>query len=67
MVRKRATSTEPTANVEVSAGSWDNYRVMGDIANSLNQSGTLRGRAVLNMNKATVIPTCYLKKSYLYC
>ncbi|EPX3187286.1 TonB-dependent siderophore receptor [Acinetobacter baumannii] len=46
MVRKRATSTEPTANVEVSAGSWDNYRVMGDIANSLNQSGTVRGRAV---------------------
>lgn len=51
MVRKRATSKEPTANMEVSAGSWGNYRVMGDIANSLNQSGTVRGRAVAQYEK----------------
>ena len=46
MARKRATSKEPAANIEVSGGSWNNYRVMGDIANSLNDSGSLRGRAV---------------------
>lgn len=46
MVRKRATSKVPTANIEVTGGSWNNYGVMGDIANSLNDSGTLRGRAV---------------------
>ncbi|WHP07435.1 MULTISPECIES: TonB-dependent siderophore receptor [Acinetobacter] len=46
MIRKRATSKVPTANLEVSGGSWNNYRVMGDIANSLNESGALRGRAV---------------------
>ena len=46
MVRKRATSDVPTANIEVSGGSWNNYRVMGDVANSLNESGSLRGRAV---------------------
>lgn len=46
MVRKRATSKVPAANIEVSGGSWDNYRVLGDISNRLNQSGSLRGRAV---------------------
>lgn len=46
MVRKRATSKIPAANIEVTGGSWNNYSVMGDIANSLNDSGTLRGRAV---------------------
>lgn len=46
MARKRATSKEPAANIEVSGGSWNNYRVMGDIGNSLNDSGSLRGRAV---------------------
>lgn len=46
MVRKRAISKVPAANIEVSGGSWNNYRVMGDIANSLNESGSLRGRAV---------------------
>ena len=63
MVRKRATSTEPTANVEVSAGSWDNYRVMGDIANSLINQGQYVDEQWPNMNKATAIPTCCLKKS----
>ncbi|MGA6134981.1 ferric-rhodotorulic acid/ferric-coprogen receptor FhuE [Acinetobacter dispersus] len=46
MIRKRATSTVPTGNLEVSGGSWNNYRVTGDISNSLNESGSLRGRAV---------------------
>lgn len=46
MVRKRAISKVPVANIEVSGGSWNNYRVMGDVANSLNESGSLRGQAV---------------------
>ena len=60
-------STEPTANVEVSAGSWDNYRVMGDIANSLNQSGTVRGRAVAQYEQGDSYTDLLSKKSYLYC
>lgn len=47
MVRKRATSKDVTANLEVSAGTWNTYRTMGDIAGGLNQSGSVRGRAVM--------------------
>ncbi|MGQ0892094.1 TonB-dependent siderophore receptor [Acinetobacter baumannii] len=47
MVRKRATSKELTGNIAVSGGSWDTYRTTADISNRLNESGSLRGRAVV--------------------
>ena len=47
MIRKRATSKKTTANLEVSGGSWDTYRVMGDVAGALNAEGTVRLRGVV--------------------
>ncbi len=51
MIRKTANSTVPTANLEVSGGSWNQYHVMGDVANALNQDGSFRGRAVISYNE----------------
>ncbi|WIE48183.1 TonB-dependent siderophore receptor [Pseudomonas sp. GM17] len=45
-VRKRGQST-PQTEVTLSGGSWDNYRGQVDTGGPLNQSGTLRGRAVV--------------------
>ncbi|MFJ4375233.1 TonB-dependent siderophore receptor [Pseudomonas japonica] len=45
-VRKRGQAT-PTTSVTLSAGSWDNYRGQLDSGGPLNESGTLRGRAVV--------------------
>ncbi|MBN6715897.1 TonB-dependent siderophore receptor [Pseudomonas capsici] len=45
MVRKRPTAT-PQLSITTSAGSWDRYRTEVDASNKLNESGTLRGRAV---------------------
>lgn len=46
-VRKRGTETAHT-ELSLSAGSWDNYREQLDTGGPLNNSGTLRGRAVLS-------------------
>ena len=43
LIRKRALST-PQATVSVSAGSWNNYRVEGDVTGPLGLDGALRGR-----------------------
>lgn len=45
LVRKRPTDT-PQVSVTTSAGSWDRYRTEVDTSNKLNDSGTIRGRAV---------------------
>ncbi|BAP45655.1 TonB-dependent siderophore receptor precursor [Pseudomonas sp. StFLB209] len=45
-VRKRG-STTPHTELTLSAGSWDNYRGQVDTGGPLNDSGTLRGRAVV--------------------
>lgn len=45
-VRKRPTA-DFNAEVEVSAGSWNNYRLEGDVSGTLNEAGNLRGRAVV--------------------
>lgn len=47
MIRKRATSKKTTANLEVSGGSWDTYRTMGDVSGALNEAGTARLRGVV--------------------
>lgn len=45
-VRKRGSAT-PHTEITLSAGSWDNYRGQIDTGGPLNDSGTLRGRAVV--------------------
>jgi outer membrane receptor for ferric coprogen and ferric-rhodotorulic acid len=46
LIRKR-----PTANTQInltaSLGSWDNYRAMVDVSGSINNSESIRGRAVV--------------------
>ncbi|WP_230385598.1 TonB-dependent siderophore receptor [Pseudomonas putida] len=44
-VRKRGQNKGHTS-VTLSAGSWDNYRSQVDVGGPLNESGTVRGRAV---------------------
>lgn len=46
MVRKKPLQNFK-ASVSASAGSWDTYRTDIDVSSPLNQSGSLRGRAVL--------------------
>ncbi|WP_043229273.1 TonB-dependent receptor [Pseudomonas sp. CF161] len=45
-VRKRGQAT-PQTELTMSAGSWDNYRGQVDTGGPLNDSGTIRGRAVV--------------------
>ncbi|KAB0494056.1 TonB-dependent siderophore receptor [Pseudomonas vancouverensis] len=45
-VRKRGQATAQT-DVTLSGGSWDNYRGQVDTGGPLNDSGTIRGRAVV--------------------
>ena len=47
-VRKRGQEQAATT-VTLSAGSWDNYRGQVDVGGPLNESGTVRGRAVASL------------------
>ncbi len=49
LVRKRPLA-ENQLQLTTSAGSWDNYRADIDATGPLNESGTLRGRAVASYN-----------------
>lgn len=46
--RKKATATELTGAVEMRYGSWNRFGLGLDIANKLNDSGSLRGRLVVD-------------------
>ncbi|MEN5017288.1 ferric-rhodotorulic acid/ferric-coprogen receptor FhuE [Erwinia sp. Eh17-17] len=46
MVRKHADSKVLTGNFSAETGSWDKQRYTGDISTPLNESGTVRGRAI---------------------
>lgn len=46
MVRKRAQNAF-SANATLSAGSWENYRLEGDVTGPLNEDKSLRGRVVV--------------------
>ena len=54
-VRKRPTDVF-TANWLVSGGTWDNYRLEGDVSGPLNDNKSLRGRAVIS----------YVDRGYVY-
>lgn len=45
-IRKHANSKEFTGNIDISAGSWDNYGVSTDISTPLNSDGNIRARFV---------------------
>ncbi|WP_418186171.1 TonB-dependent siderophore receptor [Aliarcobacter vitoriensis] len=45
-IRKHANSKEFTGNVNLNAGSWDNYGASADISTPLNSDGSVRARIV---------------------
>ena len=49
LVRKRALAT-PATSLEMRAGSWDRYGAQLDASGSLNAEGTLRGRALVDVD-----------------
>ncbi|WP_283710050.1 TonB-dependent siderophore receptor [Pseudoalteromonas prydzensis] len=46
LVRKRASNTDLTGYVDLSIGSWNKKELTVDLANGLNDSGSVRGRVV---------------------
>lgn len=46
MVRKHADSKVLTGSLSAETGSWDKQRYVGDVTVPLNESGTVRGRAI---------------------
>ncbi|QKF78104.1 TonB-dependent siderophore receptor [Arcobacter defluvii] len=46
MIRKHANSKEFTGNINISAGSWDDYSIKTDISTPLNDNGSIRARFV---------------------
>lgn len=46
LVRKHAVSQDVQAQFSATAGSWNDYRVEGDVSAPLNTEGTIRGRVV---------------------
>jgi outer-membrane receptor for ferric coprogen and ferric-rhodotorulic acid len=65
-VRKRPTK-DFQARVDVSAGSWDNRRIEGDVSGSLNADGSVRGRLVLvNQNKDSYLDRYSTEKNVAY-
>lgn len=61
MIRKKASSNVPKGSIEVSGGTWDQVHLMGDVSNSLNPSGSLRGRAVVSYDESDSFRTDYKK------
>jgi outer membrane receptor for ferric coprogen and ferric-rhodotorulic acid len=51
LIRKRPTA-DFNANITASAGSWNAGRLSGDISGSLNENGSIRGRAVAAYNSS---------------
>lgn len=47
LVRKHANSKEFTGYVNGGFGSWNNWQVSADVGGALNESGSIRGRAVV--------------------
>lgn len=48
LVRKKASSASPFASVNLSAGSWNNYRATLDTGTGFNTEGSVRGRLVIS-------------------
>jgi len=64
-IRKRGEST-PHTQLSLSAGTWDNYRGQVDTGGPLNDSGTLRGRAVLTQQTRQYFYDIGARKDQIY-
>lgn len=66
LIRKRPT-VEPQVSVTLGTGSWDNYRGEVDASSALNDSGSIRGRAVVALtDKNSYIDSYSSKRQLLY-
>ncbi|WP_353632763.1 TonB-dependent siderophore receptor [Pseudomonas vranovensis] len=64
-IRKKPTS-EFSGHVTGSAGSWDNYRSEVDVSGPLNESGTVRGRAVAALQDKHSFQDHYERQTNVY-
>lgn len=65
LVRKRPTrETQVSANI--SAGSWERYRLQGDLSGAINDAGTVRGRAVVALEDGKSYLDRYEKQRDLF-
>ena len=65
MIRKKPTR-EFKASVTGSAGSWNNYRTVGDISGPLNDDGSVRGRFVTAFQDADSYLDHYSRKNEVF-
>ncbi|AIR90606.1 TonB-dependent siderophore receptor [Pseudomonas cremoricolorata] len=66
LIRKRPTA-ERQALIDMSAGSWDDYKTMVDLSSPLNADNTLRGRTVISYNTAnSYLDTAQKENQLLY-
>lgn len=65
LIRKKPT-TEFKGNLQLGAGSWDNYRSQIDISGPLTDSGNVRGRAVAAYQDKQSFMDHYSRKTSVY-
>lgn len=65
LVRKRPTR-ETQASGNISAGSWERYRMQGDLSGAINDAGTVRGRAVIALEDGKSYLDRYEKQRDLF-
>ena len=65
LIRKKPTA-EFKGSVELSAGSWDNYRSQVDVSGPLTESGNVRGRAVASYQDKHSFLDHYERKTDVY-
>jgi len=66
LVRKRANSKELKGSITAKAGSWNTYGVSADVGSKLNESGSVRGRLVVNHEDADSYMDGYERKNSLF-
>ena len=65
-IRKHADSKEFTGNLNISAGSWNNYQATADVSMPLNEDGSVRGRFVVKKQDANSYMNRYEKSTDLF-
>jgi outer membrane receptor for ferric coprogen and ferric-rhodotorulic acid len=65
LIRKKPTA-EFKGNVELGAGSWDNYRSQVDVSGPLTESGNVRGRAIAAYQDKHSFMDHYERKTSVY-
>jgi len=62
LIRKHANSKEFEGSFNIKAGSWNTYRADLDVSSSLNEDGSIRGRAIISHEDKESFRDYYKKK-----